>query len=132
MVQPSLGNLVEIVLGDPRIPVACKTRRCFVFTQSLGVGELIDNRFTGCPIIEDGGSDPGLQDEPSTEVYTPYFVIVVIKAYITAFEFATDINWLFLFCESDHLQGRCCIDAGQETENGSSRLQGRSGEHRGY
>lgn len=65
VVQAGGGDLVEVVLGDPGVPVVGETRGRFVFSESGGVGVLVDDGLGFSPVAEDGRRDPWLQDEPA-------------------------------------------------------------------
>ena len=66
MIKAVIGDLVEVILSDPGVPVVLESGRCSVFAKSLSISVLVDDRLTVCPFLEDGGSDPWLEDEPAT------------------------------------------------------------------
>lgn len=69
MVKTSSGNVIEVLLGDPAVPVRGEARTSFRLAESLGVCVLINDVFVARG-LEDGGCDPWLQHEPAAEVDT--------------------------------------------------------------
>ena len=60
VVHTSGGDLVEVILGDPGVPVIGKTGFRFGFAQGEGIGVFVDDRRRRSPITKDGRSDPWL------------------------------------------------------------------------
>jgi len=86
MVQASSCNLVEVVLSDPSVPVSGETRRSFVFAEGLSVCVLVHDSPTRRPFFKDRWSDPWLKHEPTTEVDTADFIVIVIECELPATE----------------------------------------------
>lgn len=66
VVQTSSSHLVEVALCEPRVPMLLQSRLGSIFTELLGECPLID----GCVALENRGSNPWLENEPATCVYT--------------------------------------------------------------
>ena len=90
---PSFGNLPEVVLGDPRVPVGLQRRGGRIAVLQLAEGPLVDNLVVAGRLKERGG-DPRLarisifvhfqrictthlENEPTTEVDTMDLVLRV-------------------------------------------------------
>ena len=65
MVETSRRNSIEVVLGDPCVPVVGKAGQSFVFAQCCGVGIFIHNGCGVRPVGKDGWRDPWFKDKPS-------------------------------------------------------------------
>ena len=79
MIEPGVGNLVEVVLGDPGLPMVGQTFGRFGLAESLGVGILIDNGCLICSLAKDARCDPGFKDEPAAQVDAAHLVVLVIE-----------------------------------------------------
>ena len=79
VVESHIRNLLEIALGDPRIPMRRESVESFVFAQSRAHRVLVFDLLVVRPIAEHRRSNPGFQDEPPTEVHTANLVVGVIK-----------------------------------------------------
>lgn len=77
MVHASRGNLVKVVGSDEAAPVLCQKRPALVSANSLTERPLIDSSITSS--IENRGSDPWLQHQPTTKVDTANLVGPVVK-----------------------------------------------------
>ena len=53
MIKTRCCDFVKVILRDPGLPMICQPRGCLVFTESLGVCVLIDDRVGICPVRED-------------------------------------------------------------------------------
>ena len=104
MVQASSCNLVEVVLSDPSVPVCVETRRSFGLAKGLSVRVLVHHGPTRRPLLKDRWSDPRLKHEPTTEVDTADFVVVVVECELPA----TEVTGLELSAE-DHTYGIQCM-----------------------
>lgn len=79
VIEPGLGNCIEVVLGNPSVPMVAQSRRSLGLAEGLGVGVLVDNRMTCCPLVEYGGCNPWLQDKPAAEVDPADLVTIVVE-----------------------------------------------------
>ena len=66
MIEAILANLVEVILSDPGVPMVLQSGGCSIFTKSLSISVLVDDGRARCPRLEDGWSDPRLEDKPAT------------------------------------------------------------------
>lgn len=86
VVQAILGNLGEVIFGDPGFPMLRQSGGRSVFAECLRVGVLVDDCHARSPWLKDGRSDPWFEDEPAAQVYASDFVAVVVEGYITLAE----------------------------------------------
>ena len=92
MIKTSVLDGVEVVLCDERVPVIVQSPRGLIFAKGLCIGILIDDGPAVCPLVEEGWSDPWLQNKPTAKVYSVYFLTVVVEAYISCFRFTKIIS----------------------------------------
>ena len=79
MVQASSCNAVEVILSDPGVPVSVKTVRSFGPAEDLGVCVLVHDSPARGPFFEDRRGDPWLENQPTAEVDTTHFIIVIVE-----------------------------------------------------
>ncbi|KAH3667138.1 hypothetical protein OGAPHI_002787 [Ogataea philodendri] len=78
-VEASSGNVLEICFSYPRGPVLLQPGLCLVLAKSLCVMPLVHRHFRGFGSgLEQGGSDVGLQHEPSSDVDTVDLICLVV------------------------------------------------------
>lgn len=92
MIKPSVLYGVEVVLCDERVPMVVQSPRGLIFAKSLRVCIFIDDSPAVRPLVEEGGGDPGLENKPAAEVYSVYFLVVVVEAYISCPQFPKIIS----------------------------------------
>jgi hypothetical protein len=73
VVQTRSSHFVEVVLCDPRVPMLLQLRLGSIFAELLSKSPLIYSRVA----LEDGGSNPWLENEPATSVDTANFLAAV-------------------------------------------------------
>lgn len=83
MIEAILANLGEVIFSDPGVPVVRQSGGCSVFAESLRIGVLVDDCHARGPRLKNGGSDPWLEDEPTSQVHATNFVVVIVEGYIT-------------------------------------------------
>ena len=64
VVETSRCNSIEVVLGDPCIPVVGEPGQSFVFAKCCSVGIFIHNGCAVGPVGEDRRRDPGFKNKP--------------------------------------------------------------------
>ena len=75
VVESRASHLIEIILGDPRVPVLLQPRLGSVFAELLGK----------CPLVfcavafEERGCDPGLENKPSAGVDASDFLVAIVE-----------------------------------------------------
>lgn len=79
MIESIRRDLLEIRLGDPRVPVVRQPRGCLGLAQRLSVGIFIDDGVIFGPFGEDRGRDPWFENEPASEVDAADYVVLVVK-----------------------------------------------------
>ena len=77
VVHARFRDVVEVGLGDPGVPVLGEAAECFIFAQSCTIGVFVDGGIGSC--FEDGGCNPGFENEPAAEIHTADFLIVVVE-----------------------------------------------------
>ena len=90
MVQAVLADLLEVIFGDPGVPMVLESRRRTVLAEGLSVSILVDDCHARGPSLKDGWSDPWLKDEPAAQVDATDLVVLIVEGYITLAEAAID------------------------------------------
>jgi hypothetical protein len=75
VVEASLGHLLEVVFGEPRVPMLLQSRLGGILAQDGAECPLVD----GIIALEKTGGDPGLEDEPSAGVDATNLLVVVVE-----------------------------------------------------
>lgn len=75
VVEASALHLLEVVLGDPRIPMLLQQRLRRISSKLLCECVLVDSTVA----LEDRRCDPRLEDEPAASVDTANLLIVVVE-----------------------------------------------------
>lgn len=89
MVHAGCGNLVEIVLGDPRVPVVLKIGLSLILAEVFAIGVLVYHTVAQ---RENRWRDPWLKDKPAAKIDTPNFVGVVIESHSSLAEMAFEVQ----------------------------------------
>lgn len=90
MVEAVLGNLGEVILGDPGVPMVRQSRGCSIFAESLRVGVLVDDCLARGPWLKNGRGDPWFEDEPAAQIYAPDNVVIIVEIHTTLVEVTVD------------------------------------------
>ena len=81
MVEACSCDLIKVILGDPSVPMIVKLGESGVLAKGLSIGIFIHHCLGVRPVIEDRRSDPWLEDEPSAEIDSSYFIGIVVEGY---------------------------------------------------
>ena len=100
MIEAVVADLGEVIFGDPGVPMIFQSRRCIILAEGLSVRVLVDDCHARGPWLEDGGSDPWLEDEPAAQVDATDLVVLVVESYITLAQAAKD--WLVRLLGHEH------------------------------
>ena len=65
MVETSRCDSIEVVLGDPCVPVVGKAGQSFVLAKCCSVGIFIHNGCAVCPVGKEGRRDPRFKNKPT-------------------------------------------------------------------
>ena len=80
-------NSIEVVLGDPCVPVVGEAGQSFVFAERCRIGIFIHNGCAVGPVGEDRRRDPGFKNKPPPEIDTANLYIVIVEGESSAMEF---------------------------------------------
>lgn len=74
VVQSSFRDLIEVILGNPAIPVVLQIFLRLALAQGLRIGVLVHHFMAQG---KDGGGDPWFKNEPAAQIHSTYFIVVV-------------------------------------------------------
>lgn len=79
VVQARTSHLVEVGLGNPRVPVVLQFRLRSIFTKLLCQSILVHRAIA----LKHAGSDPGFEDKPTTGIDSADLLAIVVKKWRT-------------------------------------------------
>lgn len=80
MVEAIGSDVAKVGFRIPGAPMSVETRLGLVLAQELGVVVLINGDVRRIKSLKERRSDEGLNDKPTTKVYAPNLLVIVVKA----------------------------------------------------